>query len=368
MILDLKRFVATERPQWTALEKTLDWLEADPHRTMKLDDLERFHTLYQRACADLSKVATLESEGDLRRYLEWLVSRAYAEIHESRDRRRFRPWRVLTVDFPRAFRRHFAAFQLAVALTIAGAAFGAIALKIDKEAKAVIMPFEGLQGTPSQRVAHEREEQGKNIAGVKGRFSAELMTHNTQVALTTIALGMTFGFGSVVVLFYNGVILGAVGYDYVHDGQTTFLLGWLLPHGVIEIPAILVGGQAGLMLAYALIGWGSRVRRADRLRAIWHDLVSLAAGLAAMLVWAGIVEAFLSQYHEPVISYGMKISFGLVEAALLTLFLARAGSAAEKGDRPLCPSPLKDQSTAHYERGQSGQSPFSAASGASDTR
>ncbi len=46
-----------------------------------------------------------------------------------------------------------------------------------------------------------------------------------------------------------------------------FLLGWLLPHGVIEIPAILVGGQAGLVIAYALIGWGSRISRAERLRA-----------------------------------------------------------------------------------------------------
>ena len=36
------------------------------------------------------------------------------------------------------------------------------------------------------------------------------MTHNTQVALMTLALGMTFGFGTVVMLFYNGVILGAV--------------------------------------------------------------------------------------------------------------------------------------------------------------
>ena len=49
-----------------------------------------------------------------------------------------------------------------------------------------------------------------------------------------------------------------------------------------------------------------------------------------MLVWAGIVEAFLSQYHEPVISYGMKISFGVVEALLLTLFLMRAGSAPDR--------------------------------------
>ncbi len=54
----------------------------------------------------------------------------------------------------------------------------------------------------------------------------------------TVALGMTFGFGTVVLLFYNGVVLGAVAFDYVHGGQSVFLLGWLLPHGVIEIPAI----------------------------------------------------------------------------------------------------------------------------------
>ena len=129
MILDLARFVETERPQWTALEKSLDWLESDPHRTISVADLERFHILYQRASADLGKVATLDSEGELRRYLEWLVSRAYAEIHETRERRRFRPWRWISVEFPRAFRRHMRAFQLAVALTIAGAAFGAIALQ-----------------------------------------------------------------------------------------------------------------------------------------------------------------------------------------------------------------------------------------------
>jgi len=166
---------------------------------------------------------------------------------------------------------------------------------------------------------------------VKSTFSAELMTHNTQVALTTLALGMTFGFGTIVLLFYNGVILGAVAYDYVHGGQAVFLMGWLLPHGVIEIPAILVGGQAGLVIAYALIGWGSRVSRAERLRMVSRDVVTLALGAAAMLVWAGIVESFLSQYHEPVISYGTKIAFGVVEAGLLTSYLAFAGRQRDAG-------------------------------------
>lgn len=329
MIVDLARFVSSERPHWTALEKSLDWFDANPDAKPSLEELERFHDLYQRVSADLAKVSPLAAEAELRTYLEWLVSRAYAEIHEARDRRRFRPWRWFTIEFPRAFRRHARAFYLAVALTVAGSAFGSLALRIDTEAKSVIMPFEGLQMSPAERVRREQEAKGQQLAGKKGRFSAELMTHNTQVALLTMALGMTFGFGTIASLFYNGVILGAVAFDYVHGGQSIFLLGWLLPHGVIEIPAILVGGQTGFVIAYALIGWGSRISRADRLRAISSDVVTLAGGMSVMLVWAGIVEAFLSQYHEPVIPYGLKIAFGMVEAFLLILFLTRAGAKAE---------------------------------------
>jgi uncharacterized membrane protein SpoIIM required for sporulation len=326
VILDLSRFVETERPQWSALEQTLDRMARNPGREMSIQELDRFHVLYQRTSADLAKVTTLAAEGELRRYLEGLVSRAYAEIHESRDRQKFRPWRWFTFEFPRAVRRHSNALLLAVALTLVGSGFGALALRIDPEAKTVIVPFQGLEMTPAERVAREQQMKGSQLSGKKGRFSAELMTHNTQVALLTIALGMSFGFGTVVMLFYNGVILGAVAFDYVHGGQGVFLLGWLLPHGVIEIPAILLGGQTGFVLAHALIGWGSRLTRGERLRAVTRDVMTLSGGIAVMLVWAGIVEAFLSQYHEPVIPYGLKIGFGLVEAALLTLFLTRAGA------------------------------------------
>jgi uncharacterized membrane protein SpoIIM required for sporulation len=108
-----------------------------------------------------------------------------------------------------------------------------------------------------------------------------------------------------------------------------FLLGWLMPHGVIEIPAILIAGQAGLVLANALVGWGRRERLAQRFRASAPDLVTLICGVAVMLVWAGFIEAFLSQYHEPVIPYIAKIAFGTIELAMLVLFLARSGKKAE---------------------------------------
>jgi uncharacterized membrane protein SpoIIM required for sporulation len=151
------------------------------------------------------------------------------------------------------------------------------------------------------------------------------MTHNIQVSIFTLALGMSWGIGTILMLFYNGVVLGAISTDYVADGQAKFLLGWLLPHGVIEIPAILIAGQAGVLLALALIGWGSRVRLTARLREASRDVVTLSFGFALLLVWAGFVEAFLSQYHEPIIPYDAKIAFGMIELTLLILYLSKAG-------------------------------------------
>ena len=172
------------------------------------------------------------------------------------------------------------------------------------------------------------------------------MTHNTKVSIFTLALGMTWGVGTILMLFTNGVTLGAIAVDYAQAGQTKFLLGWLLPHGVIEIPAILIAGQAGLVLALALIGWGKRTPLTARLRAVSRDLATLIFGVGILLVWAGFVEAFLSQYHEPVIPYELKIAFGLLELILLWLFLAKSGKGSAEFRIPGSELKNPDRSTA----------------------
>src|SRR6266540_220325 len=86
MIIDLQKFVTSERAYWTELESTLNALENDPRRRLALEQLRRFHYLYERTAAGLAKVNTFASEPETRRYLESLVARAYGEIHETRDR------------------------------------------------------------------------------------------------------------------------------------------------------------------------------------------------------------------------------------------------------------------------------------------
>ena len=327
MIIDLQKFVANERSHWAELERMLATLEAEPNYQMSLNQVRRFHYLFERTAADLGKITTFSSEPETRRYLEHLVARAYGEIHEARATSHgISPRKWLFQTLPQTFRRHVRAFWLSLAITLSGSLFGGLVIAFDPEAKPILMPFEHLQGDPAERVAQEEHAAEDRLQGHKSSFSTMLMTHNTRVSIFLMALGMTWGVGTMVLLLYNGIILGAVAVDYVQAGQTKFLLGWLLPHGVIEIPAILIAGQAGLLLALTLIGWGKRTTLRRRLRTVTPDLVTLIFGVALLLVWAGFVEAFLSQYHEPIIPYSVKIAFGLVELALLFLFLFQSGS------------------------------------------
>jgi uncharacterized membrane protein SpoIIM required for sporulation len=171
----------------------------------------------------------------------------------------------------------------------------------------------------------QEEEQGKrqelHSVQTEAAFSAQLIRHNIQVALLAAALGVTFGIGTALLLFENGMLLGAVAVHYTRQGFGLFLTAWLLPHGAFEIPSILVAGQAGFYLARVLLR-----RREDRnMRQSMREWLVLIAGLAMMLVWAGVMEAFFSQHHAPVLPYWFKVAVGAAELALLTIWLLLVG-------------------------------------------
>ena len=335
MILDLEKFLTVERPLWTELEEFLTRLEENPRRRPSLEEVKRLHYLHERAAAALGKLATFASEPATRRYLESLVARAHGEIHEQRDtthRPGLAAWFFHT--FPQTFRRHVRFFWFAVAVTLAGCLFGGAALLFDPDSRHVTMAFGHDELTPTQRVRQEEQRGDSGVADEQAGFSTFLMTHNTRVSVSTLAMGMTWGIGTIVLLFYNGVILGAISVDYIQDGQGQFLAGWILPHGSIELPAILIAGQAGLLLGTTLLGRGAREPLRVRMRAVSRDLMTLIFGVTLLLIWAGLVEGFFSQYHEPVLPYAVKITFGIIELGLLTVFLAKAGAGPSPNRSP----------------------------------
>lgn len=326
MILNLERFQAQARPRWNKLEALLAALESRPDRRLNPAEAEQLQELYSLTAADLNRVTHGALAPELTQYLERLVARAFAELYYAPPTRsqmwQPRRWLRIFNAFPETFRRQSRYFALAVLITLLGCAFGGLAVRYDPVAVDVLLPADYLRN-PGRRV-HE-EEQGKgpllHSAQTEAAFSAQLIRHNVQVSLLTAALGVTFGVGTALLLFENGVLLGAVAVHYTRQGFGLFMTAWLLPHGVFEIPSILIAGQAGFYLARLLLH-----RREDRnLRQSMGEWLVLVAGLAMMLVWAGIMEAFFSQHHAPVLPYGFKFAVAAAELVLLTIYLLLIG-------------------------------------------
>jgi uncharacterized membrane protein SpoIIM required for sporulation len=326
VILNLERFQAQARPRWNNLESLLGVLESRPDRRLNPAEAQQLQELYTQAAADLNRVTHGALAPDLRQYLERLVARAYAELYYSPPARseiwQPRSWLRIFTAFPESFRRQSRYFALAVLVTLLGCMLGGLAVRYDPASVDVLLPADYLRN-PGQRV-HE-EEQGTprhlNSAQNEAAFSAQLIRHNIQVALLAAALGVTFGIGTALLLFENGVLLGAVAVHYTRQGFGLFMSAWLLPHGAFEIPSILIAGQAGFYLARLLLH-----RREDRdVRQSMREWLVLVAGLAMMLVWAGIMEAFFSQHHAPVLPYGFKVAVAIAELVLLTIYLLLIG-------------------------------------------
>lgn len=333
MIVDLQRFIDRGQPHWQELDALLTRVERAPDTPLKIDEIARLHTLYERTCCDLADLSNAVYEPSLHESLERLVARAYSEVHAARTHRtRFAPLTWFLRTFPQAFRRQARFFALACAITAGGSIFGSAALILDPPSRSVLLPFGHNRNDPRLRVEREERTSLEHTGG-RNAFSAHLLQNNARVSFFTLAAGITCGIGSAALLFSNGAMLGGIVADYLAAGEARFLAGWLLPHGTIEIPCILIAGQAGLLLGAALLGRRSRLRVGLRMRAVLPDLATLVGGATVLLAYAALVESFLSQYHSPAL-YFPKIAFGLAELFMLGFFLARGGRTAANPEPP----------------------------------
>ncbi|HEY7855105.1 MAG TPA: stage II sporulation protein M [Terriglobales bacterium] len=342
MIFDLDRFTSAGKPRWQALSDLLDQLESAEHDRITLAEAEALEDLYHRCAADLNRLQHGAVAGPLHAYLSQLVTRAYAQIYSAGGGAwpaHFAPaaWlgqlRLFFGVLPRVFRRNLRLFWLALALTLAGCLLGALAITFDPAATDVLLPAEYLRN-PAQRVQQDLGGAGVHTpnASEETAFSAQLITHNIQVSLFTMALGVTFGVGTGLLLFFNGLLLGAVAARYCQQGFAWFVAGWLLPHGAFEIPSVLIAGQAGFLLARMLLRGSARPElRQQALR----QMLTLFGGLCCLLVWAGLMEAFFSQHHAAGWGYAVQVVVGLAELLLLFGYLGWAGRSGDEAPTPV---------------------------------
>jgi uncharacterized membrane protein SpoIIM required for sporulation len=323
--VDLNRFLGERTPRWTELEGLLERVERGGLHTLPVAEAQRFAALYRTVSGDLMVARTRTANAEVVDYLNDLVARAYVQVYRSPRLRLDDARRFYRSEFPRELRAHGRLVALAAACLLAGGALGAAGVSLDPSAAPYLLPEGHADIDPVERV-REEESGGVQRAGAQASFSSFLFTHNMRVSFLVFALGLTLGIGTVALLFMNGVMLGSLAAAYHAAGEGLFFWAWILPHGIPELTAIFIAGGAGLVLARGVIAPGGAAR-GPSVRAAGRASVRLVLGLLPILVVAGVIEGTLSQVHEPILPYPLKIAFALVGGALLYAWLLRGGGA-----------------------------------------
>ena len=160
------------------------------------------------------------------------------------------------------------------------------------------------------------------------QFSTEVLVNNIRVSFLAFAVGIFFCVGTAYVLAYNGANVGLVAGLFHHAGEAQKFWGLILPHGLLELTAVVIAGAAGLRLGWTVISPGDHTRVRALAREGQRSVV-IVLGLVIAFIVAGIIEGFVTPSDLPT---SMRVGIGVaVEVAFLTYLVVMGRSAVAEG-------------------------------------
>lgn len=305
-------------PRWQKLEKLLTDVENGKPR----DDATELPAAFRQVCHDLSVAQHRMSSQRLVHRLNALAIRGYRVL----ERRSAGGWeafvRLLLVEFPQAVRAEWRLFWFCTALFYIPAVFIACITPFYPEwAMALLGPqgmmsIESMYGESSKPADFVRENFGSGFAAF-----CFYIWNNVDIDFKTFAGGVVGGVGSLFVLLFNAVYLGAV-FGYVHySGNPLTLYTWVVAHGAPELTGMVIAAMAGLRVGLSVLQPG-RLDRRSALVLAGRKALPLLAGAAVMTSLAAVLEGFWSPLDLPA---AIKFTAGGLCWVLVAAFLMFGG-------------------------------------------
>jgi uncharacterized membrane protein SpoIIM required for sporulation len=320
--MNLNAFLSEREPGWQALERDLARAGGRPER-LGIAEALALGRRYRAAAGDLA-IARRRFPGDpVVDRLERLVLAGRQAIYSERTRTRGALRQFATRGY----------WQLVVGrrgiLAVAALAmFGPCLLAA---VWGVHDPVQALGLVPGRFQAAQNPHLHHPALGgaTEAALSSSIFTNNIEVTFLAFAGGLALGLGTLVLLAYNGVLIGALAGITIQAGSFPIFLRYVLPHGLLELSCITVAGAAGLRLAWAVIDPGTATR-GESLRAQARPAVTLLLGTAPWLVVAGLTEGFVTPQGLPLIG---ALAVGIALAGTYwTLALTRGRTRSRRSD------------------------------------
>lgn len=289
-------FIKRNTEKWRQYEETIN----EPSARLDPDELtDRYIDLSD----DLSYARTFYPDSNITKYLNSAAARMHRGLMQNKrdDQNRFVVF--WTHELPAVFRESHRLLLVSALFFLLACVVGWLSAANDNTFVRLIL------GDSYVNMTLENIKKGDPL-GVyatddRANMFLTITFNNVMVSLRTLVAGMLASFGTIAMLFYNGVMLGSFQYFFYERGLLleSVLKIWI--HGTLEISAIVIAGCSGLTVGNSLLFPGTFTRLESFKRGVKQG-VKIAIGLVPIFVVAGFLESYVTRLTlPPVVSAGI---------------------------------------------------------------
>lgn len=300
------QFIEQNRKKWENLERLLQ------NKTLR-NNPEALQDFFIQITDDLSYARTFYHNRSVRVFLNGLAQRLLHLVYRGRGLKLRNFGRFWFDTLPRAMWDARRPMLLSLFIFILSFGIGVISSVIEPEFLGMIVGFDYVSMTESNI------EKGDPMAVYKESrpmgMAVGIAFNNLFVAFRTAILGVLGSIGTLFILIFNGIMVGAFQYFFIARGLgvESALTIWI--HGTLEISAIIISGGAGLLAGSGLLFPGTYSRPKAFQRTLRQSL-TIFFGIVPVLILAAIFEGFLTRFTET----PAPIRFMFIAVSLLFIF------------------------------------------------
>ena len=293
LTLKSHKFRSEREASWKELEIILKAIEGRGLKSLTDEQIVALPRLYRSTLSSLSVARATSLDQGVIVYLESLSARAYYILYGSQVSLWKRIAAFFERDWPLAAKALWKETAVSAAFTLLAAVLAYFLVSNNPDWFYTFMPESLADGrTPSASAESLRETlyHDGDSSGL-GLFASYLFSHNSKVAMFAFALGFAFCIPTVILLLYNGFVLGSFIAMFVEKDLGFEVGGWLIIHGATEIFAIILAGAAGMHIGKA-VAFPGELSRTESASKAGGTASLLMAGVIIMLFFAGLLEGF----------------------------------------------------------------------------
>lgn len=277
------KFVALNKNKWKKMEK---WQELDS---------EVLATNFIELSDDLAYARTFYPGSDAERYLNQLISHYQVNVNSGRVERKKGIATFWKEEFPLLLASQYKTFLFALLVFVVSAFLGAFSAAHDMDFLRLIvgdnyvnMTLDNIASGKPMGV-YDSQDEWTMFVGIT--------INNIKVSFNAFAFGLLFSAGTVWILFFNGIMLGAFQYFFFQHQLLFHSMLSLWAHGTFEITAIIIAGGAGLIMGNSFLFPGTYTRLYSFRRGALTG-IKVVVGLIPFFIIAGWIESFITRYAD----------------------------------------------------------------------